>query len=127
MPLSGDYDVDRMLESGDRDYFSGISRYHGINPTAFWSHNTMEFRIFNSSLNYERMCAYIEICAKFMGKVIRVSKKSEYIPIEKQALPLGTLKNASKETQDREMAEFKADLQLENIDLLERSSTWQTV
>src|SRR5438034_68776 len=52
----------RAWESGAASSILREHRYRGINLQKFCSHQTVEFRIFNSSVNPDRVLAYVALC-----------------------------------------------------------------
>ena len=43
-------------------------RYHGLNLSALWYHGTIEFRLFNGTLNADRIVAYVELCLAILRR-----------------------------------------------------------
>lgn len=52
------------------------SRYYGLNLHSFFYRGTIEFRIFNSSMNADRVQAYIAICVAMVEDARRGKKRS---------------------------------------------------
>ncbi len=64
------------------------SRRSGLNLTSYWSKNTIEFRVFNSSVNHERIWGYIALCHQIVRDACLNQKRS----LAKR-YPLGSMKS----------------------------------
>lgn len=53
------------------------SRYHGLNLHAFWQKGTVEFRVFNSTLQANRITAYIQFCLALAAQAL-TQKRATY-------------------------------------------------
>jgi hypothetical protein len=79
--VRGEYIPDHGENHGDG------SRYCGINMVSYWYRGTIEFRVFNSSMNPERVQAYIAMCVALVEDAR--SGKSRSIT---NALEVGTMR-----------------------------------
>lgn len=62
------------------------SRYHGLNLHSHWYRGTIEFRVFNSSMNADRVQAYIAICLAVVQDAANGHRHGSA-----KALPLGSM------------------------------------
>ena len=62
-------------ERCSRDHGHG-SRYCGINLHSYFYRRTIEFRIFNSSMNPDRIQAYIALCMGLVADALKGSRRS---------------------------------------------------
>lgn len=59
-----------------RDTHYNSSRYHGLNLHAYFTKGTVEFRLFNSTLNAGELKAYIQFCMAVTAKALNTKKAS---------------------------------------------------
>jgi hypothetical protein len=127
-PVSRNSQLKELMEtSTSLNVYQNQNRYQGLNPHAFWAHNTMEFRLFNCTLNSFRMMAYTRICVHLIAKALDSSINNKVVKIVKETCPLGTMANASNTDKEEEIVRFLKELQIsrKRIALLERGSKWQ--
>lgn len=95
---------------------SNQARYCGLNLHSHWYRGTIEFRVFNSSVNPERIQMYIAICAAF----IRDAKKGKLRSIGKGAAAMGAMQNMDEEEIERlffnfiSVMRYQADIDIED-------------
>lgn len=80
-----DSDALNRAWTGDR-WAGGGDRYHAVNLNPYWSQGTVEFRLFNTSLNIERVQAYIAIAVA----IVRDARNGQARQV-KTHFPLGTM------------------------------------
>lgn len=89
-------------DSWRRSSHGNVARYCGLNLHSHWYRGTIEFRNFNSSVNPERVQAYIAICAA----IIRDAKNDKLRSIGKGAHKLGDMSTMSQEEVDKVFFNF---------------------
>lgn len=85
-------------QGGETDAIFGTRRYHAVNLESWWLRGTIEFRLFNSSLNPDRIQAYIAICAAIIRDA-RNGKRTGRSTAKN--FPLGTMLAAGEPTHCR--------------------------
>jgi len=102
-----------------RDHGHG-SRYCGLNLHSYFYRQTIEFRIFNSSLNPERVQAYIAMCVAIVEDARRGNRRSF-----NKRYALGGMKSG--DTSDKaayhrflQVLRYSADLSLEDMGRLNK-------
>lgn len=76
---------------GDNDWAYATShghhsRYHGLNLHSHWFRGTIEFRVFNSSMNAQRVQSYISMCMAIVADAAAGHRHGTA-----RALPLGAM------------------------------------
>lgn len=105
-----------------RESHGHSSRYCGLNLHSHWYRGTIEFRIFNSSVNPERVQAYIAVCAA----IIRDAKNDKLRSIGKGAHALGSMERMTQEEVDKvffnfiSVMRYQAGLSIDDYRLVKR-------
>jgi hypothetical protein len=94
---------------GTRNYHSlghsHSSRYYGLNLHSWFYRGTIEFRIFNSTMNHKRVLAYITLCMA----LVQDGRNNKLRSINK-VFALGTMHAAATRSSDEGKAEAKKQL-----------------
>jgi len=65
----------RVRSAGDLERaWSGVDRYHAVNLHSYFFRGTVEFRIFNSSLNPDRIASFVALCHGIVEDATRHSR-----------------------------------------------------
>lgn len=78
--------VEKIWYSKSNDNYTGgidhthynNTRYHGINLHSYFSKNTVEFRLFNSTLNEDKVKAYIQLCLALSAWAITAENRISF-------------------------------------------------
>lgn len=120
---------DYIFENASMDDFSRChaDKYWGLNLETWWSRNTMEFRLFNDSLDYRRIMLYTKLSVYLVATAIFYTLKREDVILEKNALPIGFLKLEDEEVQNVALSNFFNEFALkqEEFNMLIAESRWQ--
>lgn len=97
------------------------SRYCGINLHSWFYRGTIEFRVFNSSLNAERIQAYIAICMALVEDARRGNKRQ----VGTRAYRLGGMKAGTTDPKAayhrfQQVVRYSAGMNLEDYKLMNR-------
>lgn len=69
----------RRFSSYARRGISQVERYHGLNLTPLASRNTVEFRMHNSTLNWQKAMAWAGLCTHIINKLVAICTSPESI------------------------------------------------
>lgn len=68
---------DNYMGGIDHTHYNS-TRYHGINLHSYFSKNTVEFRLFNSTLNEDKVKAYIQLCLALSAWAITAENRISF-------------------------------------------------
>lgn len=84
------YQQGRVTDSTTRNHGHG-SRYRGLNLHSHWYRGTIEFRVFNSSVNGDRIQMYVALCHAIMQD----AKNGKMRSVNRGVVPLGSMANGT--------------------------------
>ncbi len=99
--------VNRYGDDRSRDEYDS-SRYHAINLHSFWNKGTVEFRVFNSSLNPDRVQSYIALACAVIRDV-----RNGYNRSVKKSYKLGGMASGQVD-EDKAMLRFQQIMRYES-------------
>lgn len=114
----------------DAEYLSGAqraarnhgdsSRYVGLNLHSYFYRRTIEFRVFNSSLNPERVQAYIAMCVALVEDARRGNRRSINKRYALGGMAGGTTKDANAFHRFQQVLRYEAGMGLDDMKRLTR-------
>jgi hypothetical protein len=96
------------------------SRYAGLNLHSWFYRKTIEFRVFNSSLNAERVQGYIAMCVAMVEDARRGNKRSINKRYELGGMASGTTNEANAFHRFQQVMRYEAGMSLEDMKRLTR-------
>ena len=108
---------DYRNNAGNHGHFS---RYAGINLHSYFYRKTIEFRIFNSSLNPERIQGYIAMCVAIVEDARRNNKRSIAKAYKLGSMVSGETKETNAFHRFQQVLRYEAGMELEDMKRLTR-------
>ena len=99
---------------------SDPARYRGINLQSYFYRGTVEFRVFNSSLNADRIQAYIAICVALVEDARRGNKRSVTKAYRIGGMLAGTTDAARAYHRFQQVMRYEAGMSLEDYKLMNK-------
>lgn len=96
------------------------SRYHALNLHSWFYRGTVEFRLFNSSLNADRIQAYIAICVALVEDARKGNKRSVNKAYRLGGMASGTTNEKSAYHRFQQIVRYECGMSLDDYKLMNR-------
>ena len=99
---------------------SDAARYYGLNLQSWFYRGTIEFRVFNSSLNADRIQAYIAVCVALVEDARRGKKRSVNKAYRVGGMRAGTTNPDAAYHRFQQVVRYEAGMSLEDYKLMNK-------
>jgi hypothetical protein len=96
------------------------SRYHGLNLHSWFYRGTIEFRVFNSTMNPERVQAYVALCVALVHDARKGNRRSVNKAYRLGGMAAGTTKADNAFHRLLQVVRYEADMSVEDMKRLRK-------